>query len=183
MDASSVPAVLALLRRNAFTRAGDLEARRAELTSADAEAIAQVHWKVEAMRVDSVEAFAPVDEQDKRAALDHLQKLAALIGVSSAPQARGADAALVYRRNADIRGPMSAFGYGYLADKLGSDHAGPLPLTGAQAYEALNLVDGQRDVGEIRDWLSAEFGPVALDQVSAYLALLAQIQVIRVANP
>jgi aminopeptidase YwaD len=37
------------------------------------------------------------------------------------------------------------------------------------AYEILNFVDGKRSVGEIRDSVAAEFGPVPLDLVADYL--------------
>ena len=35
-------------------------------------------------------------------------------------------------------------------------------------YEALNLVNGERSVSEIRNWLMAELGPVPMDYVSQY---------------
>jgi aminopeptidase YwaD len=47
------------------------------------------------------------------------------------------------------------------------------------AYEALNLVDGQRTVSDIRDWLVAEFGAVPVEYVAEYLQALASIDVIR----
>jgi hypothetical protein len=37
------------------------------------------------------------------------------------------------------------------------------------AYEIVNFVDGKRSVGEIRDAVSAEFGPIAVDVVADYL--------------
>jgi hypothetical protein len=46
------------------------------------------------------------------------------------------------------------------------------------AIEALNFVDGRRSVGQIRDALSGEFGPVPLEHVAAYLEALAAIKVI-----
>ncbi|MGB5346657.1 MAG: hypothetical protein WBN23_10880, partial [Woeseia sp.] len=49
---------------------------------------------------------------------------------------------------------------------------------GEYAYEALNLVDGQRTVGEIRKWLTAELGPVPVGIVREYLDALAAIGVI-----
>ena len=37
------------------------------------------------------------------------------------------------------------------------------------AYEALNLADGRRTVGEIRDALAAIYGPLPLAEVAEYL--------------
>jgi aminopeptidase YwaD len=42
-------------------------------------------------------------------------------------------------------------------------------LSELYAYEIVNFVDGKRSVGEIRDMVSAEYGPLALDLVDDYL--------------
>ena len=85
----------------------------------------------------------------------------------------------MYHRNPKIQGTMRAFGYSYLQDKLSSDDYAALALNGVEAYEALNLVDGQRSVSEIRDWLLAEFGEATLEDVAAYLGTLEKIKVLR----
>ena len=89
----------------------------------------------------------------------------------------------VYRRNANIKGPMHAFDYSYIEDRLGVEQSSGLALQGAVAYEALNLVDGSRSVSDIRNWLLGEFTPtvdsITLDNVEAYLAALESIQVIQ----
>ena len=46
-------------------------------------------------------------------------------------------------------------------------------------YETLNLVDGERSVGEIRDQLAATVGPAPVEEVAAYLAILERLGVIR----
>jgi hypothetical protein len=83
---------------------------------------------------------------------------------------------------------MSAFGYSYLQDKLGEDEFSELRLrrysgtrgsSGEYIYETLNFVDGERTVSDIRNWLTAELGPVPLDYVEEYLAALESIDVIR----
>lgn len=94
----------------------------------------------------------------------------------------------VYTRNPDVQGPMHAFGYSWLTDQLGEDALAKLDLPGyvgergaggMYAYEALNLVDGKRTVSDIRDWLTAEIGPVPLGYVADYLAALASVGAIR----
>jgi hypothetical protein len=42
-------------------------------------------------------------------------------------------------------------------------------LSELYAYEIINFVDGKRSVGEIRDAVSAEYGPLAIDLVDGYL--------------
>ncbi|MFP5287267.1 MAG: hypothetical protein ACLGI9_16125, partial [Thermoanaerobaculia bacterium] len=83
--------------------------------------------------------------------------------------------------------PMGGFGYDYFEDKTSAAGiARPAllqrqPLWGeaSYAYEALNLVDGRRTVGEIRDALAAIYGPVSVGEVAEYLAVLEKIGILR----
>jgi aminopeptidase YwaD len=81
----------------------------------------------------------------------------------------------VFRRNAAVKGPMSAFGYDYFDAHYKGE---PIRLNGEYRYEALNLVNGQRSAQEIRDALSAIYQPVPLEDVVQYLEALATINVI-----
>ena len=83
---------------------------------------------------------------------------------------------------------MHAFGYSYIEDKLGAEQLHSLGLTTHAtafgngrmfSYEALNFVDGERTVSDIRDWLVAELGDVPLEYVAQYLAALESIDVVR----
>jgi hypothetical protein len=47
------------------------------------------------------------------------------------------------------------------------------------AYEIVNFVDGKRTVGEIRDAVSAEYGPLSLSLVTDYLEACAEAKVIQ----
>jgi len=46
------------------------------------------------------------------------------------------------------------------------------------AYETLNFADGRRNAQQIRDAVSAEYGPVPLNRVVEYLRTLEQIGVV-----
>jgi hypothetical protein len=103
------------------------------------------------------------------------------------PNPNAIKAKQIYQRNNKLKGPMFAFGYHYLNDKLGAEKAGKLGLprqknmwSAARAYdyEALNFVDGERSVQRIRNALSAEFGPVDIQLVIEYLEALEAIGVI-----
>ena len=83
---------------------------------------------------------------------------------------------------------MTVFGYDYLVDHFGGERTAALALTsfdgvrgggGEYAIEVLNFVDGRRSVQDIRDAVAAEFGPVPLEHVAAYLEALETIKVIR----
>lgn len=182
-----VPAVMALLRRNAFKRSAVLEERLAELSEQSAVAAAQVHFNLERRKVHSVERFATLAESDHEAAVKFLDGLQALVNVPNV-EVNPTRNATVYERNAAIQGPMHAFGYSFIEDKYGEDSVSQLKLGkhstaygggGAFTYEALNLVDGKRTVSDIRDWLIAELGEVPLNYVSEYLEALESIDVIR----
>ncbi|MCI0350844.1 MAG: hypothetical protein L0Z53_15570, partial [Acidobacteriales bacterium] len=95
----------------------------------------------------------------------------------------------VFERDPETKGPMSVFGYDYFDDKYGAENARKLGLLsyrgvrgsgGDYAYEVLNFVDGQRTAQEIRDAVSAEFGPVPLELVVEYLRALEKIAVVKV---
>ena len=110
----------------------------------------------------------------------------ALKDIPAATVARG-DGLLIFRRNPAIRGTMGAFGYDYFTDKFGEAKATEIRLRrhqglrgsgGDYSYEVLNLVDGKRNVQEIRDAVSAIYGPVPVDLVVEYLKALESIKVI-----
>jgi hypothetical protein len=83
---------------------------------------------------------------------------------------------------------MSVFGYDYLEARYGRERTSDLRLLQIEggrrgsgpdyAYEALNLVDGRRSVGEVRDALAAIYGPVSIDAVTEYLRALESIGVL-----
>jgi aminopeptidase YwaD len=96
-------------------------------------------------------------------------------------------AGTVYRRNPALQGPLTTFGYDYLDEHLGLErvarlrlrsHVGLWGAGGDYAYEALNLVDGRRSVADVRNALSAIYGPIPLDVVAEYLAALESVGVV-----
>lgn len=187
MSDDDAPEVLDLLRRNALARAADLLERRAALPALDAAASSAVHFEVERRKIASIGDFVELRAQDRHAAEAYIDQLAALFPMA-VPAIEMPRNNTVYERNLEIQGPMSAFGYSWLDDKLGKDVVASLQLGqhgkatghgGKFTYEALNLVDGVRTVSDIRDWLVAEIGAVPEDAVADYLAALATTGVIR----
>lgn len=181
-----VPAILAMLKRNALQRSAVLSGHMSSLDAADASAVARIHFTVERRKVHSIEPFATLATPLHDEAAAFIAELEALLAPPQASHAETDDT--VYVRNTAIKGPMNAFGYSYLEDKYGAGKQAGLGLPaytglrgsgGEYAYEALNLVDGKRTVSEIRHWLTAELGPVPLDIVREYLEALRSIDVIR----
>jgi hypothetical protein len=123
--------------------------------------------------------FAAIPADVRKGADDFYGKLGETIGAPSAEPVRPIDKSPVFARNPAVSGPTIVFGYDYLIDHLhGAPAPGLLSYTGARgtgadyAYEVLNFVNGKRGAQEIRDDVSAEFGPVSLELVTAYLRAL-----------
>ena len=90
----------------------------------------------------------------------------------------------IYARASQPRGPLAVFGYDYFADHAKAAGVAEPKLLSYEglwgsgeeyAYEVLNFADGKRNAQEIRDAVSAEYGPVPLDLVLEYLKALEKI--------
>ena len=104
-----------------------------------------------------------------------------------ASQGRVPERVAVYKRKAEPKGPLAVFGYDYFAEHAkAAGIATPKLLSyeglwgGGEeyAYEALNFANGKRNAQEIRDEVSAEYGPVPFEAVAEYLHELEKIGVV-----
>jgi aminopeptidase YwaD len=98
-----------------------------------------------------------------------------------------ANGALRYGRKREPKGPLVVFGYDYFAEHAkaaGMETPKLLSYEGLwgageeYAYEVLNFADGKRNAQEIRDAVSAEYGPVPLEMVVEYLKALEKIGIL-----
>jgi aminopeptidase YwaD len=101
------------------------------------------------------------------------------------------DALRVPMRTADF-GPLTFQNDDVLLDRLGSERVGKIKLLqggsnrllrvqdrgSLYAYEIVNFVDGKKSVGEIRDAVAAEFGPIPLDVVADYLKACEEAKIV-----
>jgi hypothetical protein len=83
-----------------------------------------------------------------------------------------------------VTGPMNVYYYDYVGERAGGDtraaeRMAARPHGEILLYETLNLVDGKRSVQAIRDYLTAAYGPVAVEDVADYLRLLEKVGVVR----
>jgi aminopeptidase YwaD len=92
-----------------------------------------------------------------------------------------------FKRFSQVRGPLAVFGYDYFADHAKAaglatpkllNYKGLWGAGEEYAYEVLNFADGKRNAQEIRDAVSAEYGPVPLELVVEYLKALERIGVV-----
>jgi hypothetical protein len=188
LRAGDTDALLGVIERQRLLRTARMLDRSRSLSTEEAAALQRFHWDYERGVVDSITRFVPLTSDRRDAALRQIATLARLYGDGGAAVAPAGAGALVYVRKDQPKGPMTGFGYDYWVDRLGKAKAEALALPrydglradgATYALEALNFVDGRRSVQEIRDALSAEFGPVPLEPVAEYLAALATIGVLR----
>ena len=84
-----------------------------------------------------------------------------------------------------VSGPMNVYYYDYVADRASGEDLRPIERISSRAngeivlYEILNLVDGKRSIQAIRDFITAAYDPIAVEEVSDYLRLLEKVGVVR----
>jgi hypothetical protein len=112
-------------------------------------------------------------------------------GAHQSTNIQGKDGGPIYARAGQPRGPLAVFGYDYFADHAKAAGVAEPKLLSYEglwgsgeeyAYEVLNFADGKRNAQEIRDAVSAEYGPVPLEVVAEYLKALEKIGVVSVAK-
>lgn len=187
VKSSNAASILRILQSQSLRRTSTMLARRAALPADEAANLTRFHLWNERALIDSMERFFRIPETTRSDATAFVSNMEKLVGeVKSAPAPQG-DGRLIFRRNGKLKGPMGAFGYDYFSDHYGADRERALRLTqfqglrgsgGEYAYEILNLVNGRRTAQEIRDFVSATYGPVTLDVVVEYLRALESIKVI-----
>jgi hypothetical protein len=89
-------------------------------------------------------------------------------------------------------GPLTFQNDDVLLDRLGAERVSKIKLLNGgsnrlvrvqdrgalYAYEIVNFVDGKRSVGEIRDAVAAEFGPIPIDVVADYLKACEEAKIV-----
>jgi hypothetical protein len=172
LERDDVPQLLKTIEPLALRRLATTMERRAELSDDEAATLMRGHVWYERGVLESVDDF--LGGPTGASASPFLEGLLAASGASPRPSG---DGTLVFHRNPDVKGPMSAFGYDYFSDhydgpSVGLSRHAARWGAGAYSYEVLNLVDGERTAQDIRDLVSAEFGPVPLELVVEYLQAL-----------
>lgn len=159
-----------------------MERRTRQLPSNETEALRRMLAQYDGKASWSVNSFRPQPDSSIQVPNQ------AQVGDPGQPKASG-DGLLVYSRKAEPRGPLAVFGYDYFADHAKAAGVAPPKLMSYEglwgggeeyAYEVLNFADGKRNAQEIRDVVSAEYGPVPLELVVEYLKALEKIGIVEV---
>ena len=182
-------AIVRVLQSNSLRRAATMLARREALSGEEAVNLTRVHMRREHALIESMHPFFSIDT-DRPFATAFIAELEELVGkVNPIPPEAQGDGRLIFQRNKKLKGPMAAFGYDYFTDHYGEERERSLRLLQFQglrgsgseyAYEVLNHVDGLSNAQNIRDSVSATYGPVPLEFVVEYLRALESIRVIEV---
>jgi aminopeptidase YwaD len=104
------------------------------------------------------------------------------------PSEGGALRGASFKRTSQVKGPLAVFGYDYFADHAKEAGIATPKLLSYEglwgageeyAYEVLNFANGKRNAQEIRDAVSAEYGPVPQEMVVEYLKALEKIGIVK----
>jgi hypothetical protein len=175
-----------LIQKKSLKNTSDMMGRKALVSAAEFETLWTANFNYQRGVFNSLNNFLAVPASLKEESAKFYNQLESLH-----PQRKPAESHVrittpVYQRNTDVKGPLAVFGYDYFRDHLGKEKTRLIRLPDYEglwgheyAYEALNFVDGKRTVADIRNALSAEFGPIPMELVEEYLAALESIQVIR----
>jgi len=190
MTEQIAPEILWNMRVGSTRRIAKTFQRQNEVSDEEWANLYDSRFEYEGETIESVARFASLPHTETKNALNWLSALRT--GMTDvlpiAPTPSAADALLIFQRNPQIKGPMSVFGYDYFEDKHGEERAKKLKLLqyqglrasgGEYAYEVLNFADGKRNAQQIRDAVSAEYGPVPLEAVVEYLKALEEIGVVK----
>ncbi|HEV2197874.1 MAG TPA: DUF4910 domain-containing protein [Candidatus Acidoferrum sp.] len=157
-----------------------MERRTRQLPSNETEALRRMLAQYDGKASWSVNSFRPQPNSSIQVPNQ------AQVGAPGQPKASG-DGLLIYSRKVEPRGPLAVFGYDYFADHAKAAGLATQKLLSYEglwgggeeyAYEVLNFADGKRNAQEIRDAVSAEYGPVPLEMVVEYLKALEKIGIV-----
>ncbi|MTI41723.1 M28 family peptidase [Fulvivirga lutimaris] len=183
---ADVESLIELIKKQVLQRTAQLMEYIRPLSKEEQENAKYYHWLYERDAFTSIKPYASINKIQEEQFISYLEGLKKTIGVGNRFESANKKSKIVYKRNDQLKGMMSVFGYSYFDDHY--DKSKPMPqlmsysgILGSGSdytYEALNLVNGTNEVMDIRNVLSAEFGPVSLELVIEYLEALESIGVI-----
>jgi aminopeptidase YwaD len=187
VDNSHLPLLVDLMKRRVLYRASRMLNYCQSFSPDDQENIKYYFWLHEMDAFNSLKQYVTISPAVETDYEKYLSNLKMSIGKGKQIIIPNKNASVIYTRNNQVKGPMTVFGYDYFIDhyKSGKELPALLNFSGLNGagsyytYEALNLVNGKNTILEIRNNLSAEFGPVPLELVMEYLEALESIAVIK----
>jgi hypothetical protein len=185
--ADNIDQTINLLKRQVLKRSNELLSYCELLSDEEKENAKFQFWNYEKAVFNSIKKFASMSRVHDIEYSNFLSGLSHSIGSGKSKSIIHKKANKVYSRNINVKGPLSVFGYDYFFDHYDKNKPTPRIYSfsglkgsgGEYTYEALNLVNGKRTALDIRNQLSAEFGPIPFDIVLEYLEALNSIDIIR----
>jgi len=174
------------LQQQILRRTAEMLEKRITFINIEAENLVFYHWKYERDKIASIRDFDKSVSINSESFFSQMEKIT---GPGKPIISKSTEADLLFERNNLIKGPLSVFGYNYLSDHYGDSNTRKLTLLnysnlygsgGVYAYEILNFVNGKRSAMDIRNEVSAEFGPVPLEMVVEYLKALESIGIVNI---
>ena len=188
MGDKDLQSVFSLLRMRTLRTAEELHRKRAEVEACDGGEIERFELDQVRPLMESVTRFAPDANGLRWPAIEK-------VGANIANNGEGIcgkvelipEGTPIFRRKSEPKGPLAVFEYDYFADHAKAAGVTTPKLLGYEglwgvgevyAYEVLNFADGKRNAQQIRDAVSAEYGPVPVELVVEYLKALEKIGVV-----
>lgn len=165
--------------------------RAAQLSEGESSNLLRQYLNSEIDRMHSINRLVPRSITVSELSFERFFPIQMLAERVRPPTPATGDGLLKLKRRAEPKGPLAVFGYDYFADHAKAAGVATPKLLAYEgrwgsgeeyAYEVLNFADGNRNAQEIRDAVSAEYGPVPLGLVVEYLKALEKIGVVEEAK-
>ena len=189
MPKDRLPYLISTMSEHRLASYESLLHRCASLSAYECGEMTRPFMDLEVAKVDSIKRFAEVPPNWRQMEWSHAHALEMqlLSGRSLRTELLMGDFRNIWKRKAEPRGPLAVFGYDYFAEHAKTvgvvtpkllSYEGLWGAGEEYAYEVLNFADGKRNAQEIRDAVSAEYGPIPLEVVVEYLKALEKIGVV-----
>jgi len=187
MDENGAKAALGYSGTFRLQRGTETELRAKQVTDAEGQNLARQYLDDEIEIANSIKQIVPKSITVSEIAFEGTIPLKLSEGYKRPNSPSAGEASLKFSRNSQAKGPLAVFGYDDFGDHAKAAGVATPKLFGYEglwgsgeeyAYEVLNFADGKRNAQEIRDAVSAEYGPVPLEMVVEYLKALEKMGVV-----
>jgi aminopeptidase YwaD len=185
VSGTDYPGLLQAIKANQFVRTGAAIRRAAQLPEEEGKKLLNEFSESEERLAVSIDSMVPISLMGGETRPPLPRSDMRLQELLRPAQVKG-DAAAVFERKGEPKGPLAVFGYDYFAEHAQAARVATPKLLSYEgiwgggeeyAYEVLNFANGRNAQG-IRDAVSAEYGPVPVEMVLEYLQVLEKIRVV-----
>jgi aminopeptidase YwaD len=179
---------LVLLKIGALRDAEQMRLKRMQLGLCEGGEVSRVTIDQRWPLVNSIGPFVTTKEELRKMFWTEIREIVQRSAGGMCAQPTPVDrAAFVFGRKENPKGPVAVFGSDYVNDRTATAGIAPPRLLSYEglwgsgeeyAYEVLNFADGKHNAQQIREAVSAEYGPVPLELVIEYLQTLQKIGIV-----